>query len=120
VDVPRATLCGLQPAREIVLEHLRVEEAERHRPAAGALDSFWQLWVAGDLGISLTPVRDAVNRLIAERVPERGGLGAAGAAVVPLLTPSLDQLMIIRSSLEPVAAGSGRGTPEPPARSTWW
>ena len=63
--------------------------------------------VADDLGISLTPVRDAVNRLIAERVLERGGLGPGGAAVVPLLTPSqFDQLMIIRSSLEPVAAAA--------------
>lgn len=63
--------------------------------------------VADDLGISLTPVRDAVNRLIAERVLERGGLGPAGAAVVPLLTPEqFDQLMIIRSSLEPIAAAA--------------
>jgi len=63
--------------------------------------------VADDLGISLTPVRDAVNRLIAERVLERGGLGPAGAAVVPLLSPGqFDQLMIIRSSLEPIAAAA--------------
>ena len=70
--------------------------------------------VADDLGISLTPVRDAVNRLIAERVLERGGLGPGGAAVVPLLTPSqFDQLMVIRSSLEPVAAAAAaaRATP---------
>ena len=63
--------------------------------------------VADDLGISLTPVRDAVNRLIAERVLERGGLGPGGAAVVPLLTPEqFDQLMIVRSSLEPIAAAA--------------
>ena len=29
--------------------------------------------VAQDLGISLTPVRDAINRLIAENVLDRGG-----------------------------------------------
>src|SRR3569623_8367 len=42
--------------------------------------------VADDLGISLTPVRDAVNRLIAEKVLERRGLGPAGGAIVPLLS----------------------------------
>lgn len=63
--------------------------------------------VADDLGISLTPVRDAVNRLIAERVLERGGLGPAGAAVVPLLTEDqFSQLMTVRASLEPMAAAA--------------
>lgn len=61
--------------------------------------------VADDLGISLTPVRDAVNRLIAEKVLERGGLGPAGAAIVPLLSADqFSQLMTVRSSLEPMAA----------------
>jgi DNA-binding GntR family transcriptional regulator len=63
--------------------------------------------VADDLGISLTPVRDAVNRLIAEKVLERGGLGPAGAAIVPLLTADqFSQLMTVRSSLEPMAAAA--------------
>ena len=63
--------------------------------------------VADDLGISLTPVRDAVNRLIAERVLERGGLGPAGAAVVPLLDEDqFSQLMTVRASLEPMAAAA--------------
>jgi DNA-binding GntR family transcriptional regulator len=61
--------------------------------------------VADDLGISLTPVRDAVNRLIAEKVLERGGLGPGGAAIVPLLdADQFSQLMTVRSSLEPMAA----------------
>ena len=61
--------------------------------------------VADDLGISLTPVRDAVNRLIAEKVLERGGLGPAGAAVVPLLdADQFSQIMTVRGSLEPMAA----------------
>ncbi|MES2631509.1 MAG: GntR family transcriptional regulator [Pseudomonadota bacterium] len=61
--------------------------------------------IADSLGISLTPVRDAVNRLIAEKALARGGLGPAGAAVVPLLkAEQFEQLMIIRGSLEPVAA----------------
>jgi DNA-binding GntR family transcriptional regulator len=44
--------------------------------------------VADDLGISLTPVRDAVNRLIAERVLEHGGLGQGGGAIVPCSMPT--------------------------------
>lgn len=71
--------------------------------------------VADDLGISLTPVRDAVNRLIAERVLERGGLGPAGAAVVPLLDEDqFTQLMTVREALEPVAAAAAAAlaTPE--------
>ena len=61
--------------------------------------------VALDLGISLTPVRDAINRLAAENVLDRGGVGQGGGASVPLLTSNeFDQLMTIRSSLEPLAA----------------
>ena len=71
--------------------------------------------VADDLGISLTPVRDAVNRLIAEKVLERGGLGPAGAAIVPLLdADQFTQLMTVRGSLEPMAAeaAAAHATPE--------
>ncbi|MDB5732755.1 MAG: GntR family transcriptional regulator [Variovorax sp.] len=71
--------------------------------------------VADDLGISLTPVRDAVNRLIAEKVLERGGLGPAGAAIVPLLDEDqFRQLMTVRASLEPMAAAAAaaHATPE--------
>jgi DNA-binding GntR family transcriptional regulator len=71
--------------------------------------------VAENLGISLTPVRDAVNRLIAEKVLERGGLGPAGAAVVPLLREDqFSQLMTVRASLEPMAAAAAaaHATPE--------
>ena len=72
--------------------------------------------VADDLGMSLTPVRDAVNRLIAERVLERGGAGPAGAAVVPLLDEGqFGELMTVRASLEPLAAAAAaaadRATP---------
>lgn len=61
--------------------------------------------VADELGVSLTPVRDAVNRLVAEKVLERGGVGQGGGAVVPLLNADqFDQLMTVRAGLEPVAA----------------
>lgn len=60
--------------------------------------------VAERLGISLTPVRDAVNRLIAERVLERGVVGQGGGATVPMLTADqFRQLMAVRASLEPSA-----------------
>lgn len=61
--------------------------------------------IADELGISLTPVRDAVNHLIAENILERGGVGQGGGAAVPLLNAEqFNQLMIVRASLEPVAA----------------
>ncbi len=63
--------------------------------------------VSERLGISLTPVRDAVNRLITERLLERGGLGPGGAAIVPLLHPDeFNQLMTLRSSVEPLLASA--------------
>lgn len=62
---------------------------------------------ADKLGISLTPVRDAVNRLIAEKVLDHGGLGQGGGAIVPLLdADQFNQLMTVRSSLEPAAAAA--------------
>lgn len=74
--------------------------AGRYRPG----DRIVLRQVADELGISLTPVRDAVNRLIAERVLERGGVGQGGGAVVPMLSPDqFDQLMTVRASLEPTA-----------------
>ncbi len=71
--------------------------------------------IAEQLGISLTPVRDAVNRLIAERVLERGSVGQGGGATVPMLgADQFRQLMTIRSSLEPAAAAAAlpHATPE--------
>ncbi|MEO6746123.1 MAG: GntR family transcriptional regulator, partial [Caldimonas sp.] len=63
--------------------------------------------VADDLGISLTPVRDAVNRLIAEKILEHGGLGQGGGAIVPLLDANeFSQLMTVRIALEPPAAAA--------------
>ena len=63
--------------------------------------------VADDLGISLTPVRDAVNRLIAENILKRGGVGQGGGAIVPRLSAEqFSQLMTIRGALEPIAAAA--------------
>lgn len=61
--------------------------------------------VAGVLGISLTPVRDAVNHLIAERVLERGTGGQGGGAIVPQIDPEhFRQLTLMRTELESRAA----------------
>ncbi|OZI32218.1 GntR family transcriptional regulator [Bordetella genomosp. 10] len=61
--------------------------------------------VAAELGISLTPVRDAVNHLIAERVLKRGSGGQGGGAVVPDIDAGqLQQLLIMRAELEGRAA----------------
>ena len=63
--------------------------------------------VADELGISLTPVRDAVNRLIAEKILDHGGLGQGGGAIVPLLDANeFNQLMTVRIALEPGAAAA--------------
>jgi DNA-binding GntR family transcriptional regulator len=71
--------------------------------------------MADQLGMSLTPVRDAVNRLVAEGALERGSVGAGGGATVPQLTSEqFAQLMLVRGSLEPVAtrAAAAEATPE--------
>lgn len=61
--------------------------------------------VAAELGISLTPVRDAVNRLIAERVLERGTGGQGGGAIVPHVDAGIfRQLVIMRAEIESRAA----------------
>lgn len=57
--------------------------------------------IAQELGISLTPVRDAVNHLIAERVLDRGPGGQKGGASVPQLsTEQFQQLTAMRIDLE--------------------
>jgi DNA-binding GntR family transcriptional regulator len=71
--------------------------------------------VAEELGISLTPVRDAVNRLVAEKILARGGVGQGGGATVPLLdADQVGQLMTVRGCLEPMAAAAAtrHATPE--------
>lgn len=71
--------------------------------------------MADQLGISLTPVRDAVNRLVAEGALVRGNVGAGGGATVPQLgADQFAQLMLVRGSLEPVAteAALPHATPE--------
>lgn len=61
--------------------------------------------IAAGLGISLTPVRDAVNRLVAERVLERGSSGQGGGATVPMMRAAdFDELTQIRIDLEGRAA----------------
>ena len=57
--------------------------------------------LAVELNISPTPVRDAINRLVAERVLERGVGGQKGGATVPLIgKEQFSQFIVIRSLLE--------------------
>ncbi|HLU01094.1 MAG TPA: GntR family transcriptional regulator [Burkholderiaceae bacterium] len=57
--------------------------------------------LAAGMGISLTPVRDAINHLIAERVLERGPGGQKGGATIPWLDSAhFHQLMVLRADLE--------------------
>jgi DNA-binding GntR family transcriptional regulator len=57
--------------------------------------------IAQELGISLTPVRDAVNHLIAERILNRGPGGQKGGATVPQLqAEEFQQLTAMRIDLE--------------------
>ncbi len=72
--------------------------------------------VADDLGISLTPVRDAVNRLVAERILERGSSGQGGGATVPVLdADQFVQLMTVRARLEEVATRAAASHADRPA-----
>src|SRR5262245_47173556 len=83
------------------LAHTQLREAllaGRFEP--GAILSLRSL--AEDFGTSITPVRDAVTRLIAQGVLQ---LGPRNAAIVPSLTASeLRHLTIVRCALEGRAA----------------
>lgn len=66
--------------------------------------------IAGELGISLTPVRDAVNHLIAERVLDRGTGGQKGGASVPELDAAqFQQLTFLRADIESRLAYAATG-----------
>lgn len=57
--------------------------------------------LAVELNISPTPVRDAINRLVAERALERGVGGQKGGATVPLIKKDeFAQFIVMRSMLE--------------------
>jgi DNA-binding GntR family transcriptional regulator len=57
--------------------------------------------IAIELNISPTPVRDAINRLVAERVLERGIGGQKGGATVPMIKrQEFAQFIVMRSLLE--------------------
>ncbi len=61
--------------------------------------------LAATLGISLTPAREALNRLVAERLLEQG---PGRTAIVPILTRGrYEELCLIRLELEGLAAREG-------------
>jgi DNA-binding GntR family transcriptional regulator len=69
--------------------------------------------LAESFGISITPVRDAVTRLVAQGVLQ---LGPRNSAVVPHLTAGeLRHLSIVRCALEGRAAREAANNPDPKA-----
>ncbi|HZS83742.1 MAG TPA: GntR family transcriptional regulator [Stellaceae bacterium] len=61
--------------------------------------------IAATLGVSLTPAREALNRLVAERVLEQG---PDRTVIVPILTRDrYEELCVIRLNLEGLAAEIG-------------
>jgi DNA-binding GntR family transcriptional regulator len=71
--------------------------------------------IAGLLGISVTPAREALNRLVAERLLEYGD---RRTAVVPILTRArYAELCLIRLELEGLAARQACGRISPSART---
>lgn len=73
--------------------------------------------LAENLGTSITPVRDAVSRLIAQGVLE---LGPRNSAHVPELgSDQLAQLTLVRCELEGLAAQEAVKVAPPPSPIRW-
>jgi DNA-binding GntR family transcriptional regulator len=71
--------------------------------------------LAESFGISITPVRDAVTRLVAQGVLQSG---PRNSAMVPHLTASeLRHITTVRCALEGRAAREAAGNPDPRARA---
>jgi DNA-binding GntR family transcriptional regulator len=71
--------------------------------------------LAESFGISITPVRDAVTRLVAQGVLQ---LGSRNSAIVPHLTAGeLKHITMVRCALEGRAAREAAGNPDPKARA---
>jgi DNA-binding GntR family transcriptional regulator len=93
------------PEAPAVPTHERVYRALRARILAGEMapgDSVTLRGLAEALGVSMTPVREAVRRLVAERALE---MTASGRASVPVPGAArLDELFRARELLEPELA----------------
>jgi DNA-binding GntR family transcriptional regulator len=92
-------------ARADLPAHERVYRALRGRILAGEMapgDSVTLRGLAEDLGVSMTPAREAVRRLVAERALE---MTRSGRVAVPLPDAArLDELFRARELLEPELA----------------
>jgi DNA-binding GntR family transcriptional regulator len=72
-------------------------------------------FLAESFGVSITPVRDAVTRLVAQEVLQ---LGPRNSAIVPQLTAGeLKHLTVVRCALEGRAAREAANNPDQKARA---
>lgn len=108
LTAPPPPAAPLRPAAEEAAHapaHERVYRALRRRILAGELAPGAPLTlrgVAAELGVSMTPAREAVRRLAAEGAL---AISASGRVSAPVLTPQrIEELAAIRTLLEPELA----------------
>ncbi len=90
---------GQGPAHERVYRHLRTAILQGEMEPGQSLTL---RGIAGDLGVSMTPVREALRRLVAEGALS---LSKSGRIATPELTPErIEELAAIRALLEPELA----------------
>lgn len=90
--------------------HLQRKIASREFPAGSAVS---ELSVAKELGVSRTPVREAIAQLVAEGLLEQ--IPNRGAVVVQLTRHDVVDLYELREALEVYAAGKAARLPATPA-----
>src|SRR5690348_1236672 len=90
--------------------HLQQKIASREFPAGSALS---ELSVAKELGISRTPVREAIGQLVAEGLLEQ--IPNRGVVVIQLTRNDIVDLYELREALEVYAVGKAARRPLDPA-----
>lgn len=93
-------------ARQTAYFHLQRKIASREFPAGSALS---ELSVAKELGISRTPVREAIGQLVAEGLLEQ--IPNRGVVVVQLSRNDIVDLYELREALEVYAVGKAARRP---------
>lgn len=102
---PQPVFARAQPDENAGPAHDRVYRALRRRIFLGEMapgEHITLRGIAQDLGVSMTPAREAVRRLAAEGAL---AISASGRVSAPILTPQrIEELAAIRSLLEPELA----------------
>lgn len=102
----RSTARDDRSVRQTAYFHLQRKIASREFPAGSALS---ELAVAKDLGISRTPVREAIGQLVAEGLLEQ--IPNRGVVVVQLTRNDIVDLYELREALEVYAVGKAARRP---------